>query len=26
MAKRRMHLGFDFSYTHMAGRWRMPGA
>ncbi|MDB5375301.1 MAG: flavin-dependent alkanal monooxygenase [Belnapia sp.] len=26
MAKRRMHLGFDFSYTHMGGRWRMPGA
>lgn len=22
----RMHLGFDFSYTHMGGRWRMPGA
>ncbi len=21
-----MHLGFDFSYTHMGGRWRMPGA
>ncbi|MBK1657629.1 NtaA/DmoA family FMN-dependent monooxygenase [Paracraurococcus ruber] len=26
MAKRRMHLGFDFSYSHMGGRWRMPGA
>ncbi|HTI02597.1 MAG TPA: NtaA/DmoA family FMN-dependent monooxygenase [Acidisoma sp.] len=26
MAKPRMHLGFDFSYTHMGGRWRMPGA
>ncbi len=26
MAKRRMHLGYDFSYSHMAGRWRMPGA
>jgi FMN-dependent oxidoreductase (nitrilotriacetate monooxygenase family) len=26
MAKRRMHLGFDFSYTHMGGRWRMPGS
>ena len=26
MAKRRMHLGFDFSYTHMGGRWRLPGA
>jgi len=21
-----MHLGFDYSYTHMGGRWRMPGA
>jgi len=21
-----MHLGYDFSYSHMAGRWRMPGA
>lgn len=21
-----MHLGFDISYTHMGGRWRMPGA
>jgi FMN-dependent oxidoreductase (nitrilotriacetate monooxygenase family) len=21
-----MHLGFDFSYAHMGGRWRMPGA
>jgi FMN-dependent oxidoreductase (nitrilotriacetate monooxygenase family) len=21
-----MHLGFDFSYCHMGGRWRMPGA
>ncbi|MDO9709255.1 NtaA/DmoA family FMN-dependent monooxygenase [Paracraurococcus lichenis] len=26
MARRRMHLGFDFSYSHMGGRWRMPGA
>lgn len=26
MPKRRMHLGFDFSYSHMGGRWRMPGA
>ena len=26
MARRRMHLGYDFSYSHMAGRWRMPGA
>ena len=24
--KPRMHLGFDFSYTHTGGRWRMPGA
>ncbi len=22
----KMHLGFDFSYSHMGGRWRMPGA
>jgi FMN-dependent oxidoreductase (nitrilotriacetate monooxygenase family) len=21
-----MHLGYDFSYSHMAGRWRLPGA
>jgi alkanesulfonate monooxygenase SsuD/methylene tetrahydromethanopterin reductase-like flavin-dependent oxidoreductase (luciferase family) len=21
-----MHLGFDYSYTHLGGRWRMPGA
>ena len=26
MAKAKMHLGFDFSYTHMGGRWRLPGA
>ena len=26
MTKQRMHLGFDFSYCHMGGRWRMPGA
>jgi FMN-dependent oxidoreductase (nitrilotriacetate monooxygenase family) len=24
--KPRIHLGFDFSYTHMGGRWRMPGS
>ena len=24
--KRRMHLAFDLSYTHMQGRWRMPGS
>jgi FMN-dependent oxidoreductase (nitrilotriacetate monooxygenase family) len=21
-----MHLGFDFSYAHMGGRWRLPGS
>ena len=21
-----MHLGFDFSYNHMGGRWRLPGS
>ena len=26
MSRRRMHLGFDFSYSHMGGRWRLPGA
>ncbi len=26
MPKPRLHLGFDFSYSHMGGRWRMPGA
>jgi FMN-dependent oxidoreductase (nitrilotriacetate monooxygenase family) len=26
LAKPRMHLGFDFSYTHMGGRWRLPGS
>ena len=26
MAKAKMHLGFDFSYTHIGGRWRLPGA
>ena len=26
MAKTKMHLGFDFSYSHMGGRWRLPGA
>jgi FMN-dependent oxidoreductase (nitrilotriacetate monooxygenase family) len=26
MPKPKMHLGFDFSYTHMGGRWRLPGA
>ena len=26
MAKPRMHLAFDISYTHLDGRWRMPGS
>ena len=26
LAKTKMHLGFDFSYCHMGGRWRMHGA
>jgi FMN-dependent oxidoreductase (nitrilotriacetate monooxygenase family) len=26
MSKPKIHLGFDFSYTHMGGRWRLPGA
>jgi FMN-dependent oxidoreductase (nitrilotriacetate monooxygenase family) len=26
MSKPKFHLGFDFSYTHMAGRWRLPEA
>jgi len=26
MPKPRMHLGFDLSYTHMGGRWLLPGA
>ncbi|MGI4795820.1 MAG: NtaA/DmoA family FMN-dependent monooxygenase [Janthinobacterium lividum] len=26
MTKPKIHLGFDFSYTHMGGRWRLPGA
>ena len=25
LPKPLMHLGFDLSYTHMGGRWRMPG-
>jgi long-chain alkane monooxygenase len=24
--KRKMHLAFDLSWTHMGGRWRMPGS
>jgi FMN-dependent oxidoreductase (nitrilotriacetate monooxygenase family) len=23
---KQMHLGFDVSYNHMGGRWRMPGS
>jgi FMN-dependent oxidoreductase (nitrilotriacetate monooxygenase family) len=26
VAKPKMHLGIDLSYSHMSGRWRMPGA
>lgn len=26
LSKKKMHLGFDVSYTHMGGRWRMPGS
>ena len=22
---KKMHLGFDFSYNHLGGRWRLPG-
>src|SRR6516225_6738600 len=24
--KKRMHLAFDLSYTHLDGRWRVPGS
>ncbi len=24
--KRKMHLGFDLSWTHLEGRWRLPGS
>jgi len=24
--KKKMHLAFDISYTHLDGRWRMPGS
>src|SRR5487761_2445219 len=24
--KQRMHLAFDLSYTHLDGRWRVPGS
>jgi FMN-dependent oxidoreductase (nitrilotriacetate monooxygenase family) len=26
VAKAQMHLGFDLSYSHLGGRWRMPGS
>jgi FMN-dependent oxidoreductase (nitrilotriacetate monooxygenase family) len=26
LPKPRIHLAFDYSYSHMGGRWRMPGA
>lgn len=25
MTKTKMHLGYDLSWTHLEGRWRMPG-
>ncbi len=25
MAKTKMHLAFDYSYSHLGGRWRLPG-
>ncbi len=25
MAKTKLHLAFDYSYSHMGGRWRLPG-
>ena len=24
--KRKMHLAFNLSYTHMNGRWNLPGS
>jgi len=24
--KKKMHLAFDLSYTHLDGRWRVPGS
>jgi FMN-dependent oxidoreductase (nitrilotriacetate monooxygenase family) len=26
MNKKKIHLAFDISYTHLDGRWRMPGS
>jgi FMN-dependent oxidoreductase (nitrilotriacetate monooxygenase family) len=26
MSKSKMHLAFDLSWTHLEGRWRMPGS
>src|SRR5258708_1215365 len=26
MSKTKMHLAFDLSWTHLEGRWRMPGS
>ena len=26
MTKKKIHLAFDISYTHLDGRWRMPGS
>ncbi len=26
MKKTKMHLAFDLSWTHLEGRWRMPGS
>ncbi len=26
MTKKQMHLAFDLSWSHMSGRWRMPGS
>jgi len=26
MTKKQMHLAFDLSWSHMGGRWRMPGS
>ena len=24
--KKKIHLAFDISYTHLDGRWRIPGS
>jgi len=26
MSKTKMHIGFDLSWTHLEGRWRIPGS